>query len=50
MKKIYFIPLLCLSFFSFLQTTKTKIEEGTIILIKSLSIISANTTWNEESF
>jgi len=50
MKKIYFIPLLCFSFFSFSQTTKTKIEEGTIILIKSLSIISSNTTWNGESF
>jgi hypothetical protein len=49
MKKIYFIPLLCLSYFGFSQTTKTKIEEGTIILIKSLSIISSNTTSDGES-
>lgn len=49
MKKIYFIPLLCLSFFSFSQTSKTKIEEGTIILLKSLSIISSNTSMDGES-
>lgn len=49
MKKIYFIPLLCLSFFGFSQTSKTKIEEGTIILLKSLSIISSNTSMDGES-
>ena len=37
-------------FIGFSQTSKTKIEEGTIILLKSLSIISSNTTWNGESF
>lgn len=49
MKKIYFIPLLYLSFFGFSQTSKTKIEEGTIILLKSLSIISSNTSMDGES-
>lgn len=49
MKKIYFIPLLCLSLFGFSQTSKTKIEEGTIILLKSLSIISSNTSMDGES-
>lgn len=49
MKKIYFIPLLCLSIFGFSQNTKTKIEEGTIILIKSFSIISSKTAIDGES-
>ena len=40
---------MCLSFFSFSQTSKTKIEEGTIILLKSLSIISSNTSMDGES-
>ena len=36
-------------FIGYSQSTKTKIEEGTIILIKSLSIISSNTTMDGES-
>lgn len=49
MKKIIIIPMLCLSLIGYSQSIKTKVEEGTIILLKSLSIISSNTTMDGES-
>jgi hypothetical protein len=49
MKKIIIIPMFCLSLIGYSQSIKTKVEEGTIILLKSLSIISSNTTMDGES-
>lgn len=41
--------MFCLSLIGYSQSIKTKVEEGTIILLKSLSIISSNTTMDGES-
>ena len=49
MKKIIIIPMFCLSLIGYSQSIKTKVEEGTIILLKSLSIISSNTRMDGES-
>ena len=49
MKRILIIPFICFYIIGYSQSTKTKVEEGTIILLKSLSIISSNTTMDGES-
>jgi len=49
MKRILIIPFIFFYIIGYSQSTKTKIEEGTIILLKSLSIISSNTTMDGES-
>ncbi len=49
MKKILIIPMFCFSLIGYTQSTKTKVEEGTIIILKSLNIISSNTTMDGES-
>ena len=49
MKRILIIPFIFFYIIGYSQSTKTKIEEGTIILLKSLSVISSNTTSDGES-
>jgi hypothetical protein len=42
MKRILIIHFFCFSLIGYTQSTKTKIEEGTIILLKSLNILNTN--------